>query len=274
MTSIVVSDLSLGYPAHGGASAFAAVEGVSFALADGNVLAVLGESGSGKSSLLRYLAGRSRESADRGSHLKVLSGDAILFEQSLASLKRKSQLDFEGKVGYLPQDAGAKLNPDFTIGDLFMQPVAQRYKKFDAQAHAQRMTDLLEVVSLSFDVLEKFPHQLSKGQRQRVAVVRSLALTPSVLVLDEPTMGTDPTNRPLVIDLIEKYRQEQGATVLVISHDIALLEQLVDDVLVMQQGSAVGYGNINEIFGDPDHVYVQRLAEALRTNAYDEASDE
>lgn len=274
MTNIIVSDLSLGYPAHGGASAFAAVEGVSFEVPEGNVLAVLGESGSGKSTLLRYLAGRSKESADRGTHLRVLSGSASMFHHSLADLKRKSAAEHQANVGYLQQDAGAKLNPDFTVGDLFMQPVAERYKKFDAEAHAKQMTDYLAAVALPFEVLEKFPHQLSKGQRQRVAVVRSLALTPEVLILDEPTMGIDPNNRPLVIDLLEKYHDEHGATMLVISHDIALLERLVDDVLVMQQGAPVGLGDINEIFGDPDHEYVQQLAEALRSNAYDEVSDD
>lgn len=273
MTNIVVSDLSLGYPAHGGASAFAAVEGVSFEVPDGQALAVLGESGSGKSTLLRYLAGRSKDSADRGTHLRVLSGSASVLGEELSSLRRKSQREFEAKVGFLPQDAGAKLNPDFSVADLFMQPMVQRFKKFDAEAHAERMTSLLEHVSLPLDVLEKFPHQLSKGQRQRVAVVQSLALTPKVLILDEPTMGIDPTNRPLVIDLIDRYLAEQRATMLVISHDIALLERLVDAALVMQQGAAVGFGDINEIFGDPEHVYVQRLAEALRSNAYDEVSD-
>lgn len=271
---IQVSDLSLGYPAHGGGAAFAALEGVIFAVPEATVTALLGESGSGKSTLARYIAARGLSSTDRGSRLKALSGDVRVAGQHLAGLNRKKSAVIAAEIGYLEQDGGAKLTPDLTVGDILMQPVSDKFKRFDRELYTRRITDLLDQVSLPLDVLSQFPFQLSKGQRQRIAVIRPLVLAPNILVLDEPTMGIDPTNRPKVIDLLERYQQEHDATMIVVSHDIALLERLVDDVNILQDGNIVGRGAINDIFTDAEHDYVQRLAVALRSTAYDEAYDD
>lgn len=271
---IQVSDLSLGYPAHGGGAAFAALEGVIFAVPDGTVTALLGESGSGKSSLARFIAARGQASADRGSRLKALSGDVRVAGHHLASLNRKRAAVVATEIGYLEQDGGAKLSPDLTIADVLMLPVVEKFKRFDREFYTKRITDLLEQVGLPLDVLSNFPFQLSKGQRQRVAVIRALVLQPKVLILDEPTMGIDPTSRPKVIDLLDRYQRDERSTMIVVSHDIQLLERLVDDVNILQNGSIVGRGGINDIFSDAQHDYVQRLAAALRSAAYDEAYDE
>lgn len=270
---IQVSDLSLGYPAHGGGAAFAALEGVIFAVPEGTVTALLGESGSGKSTLARYIAGRGQASADRGSRLKALSGDVRVGNQHLASLNRKKAAAFAMDIGYLEQDAGAKLIPDLTVADILMQPVMEKFKRFDRELYTKRITGLLEQVALPLELLSSFPFQLSKGQRQRIAVIRPLVLQPRVLILDEPTMGIDPNNRPRVIDLLDEYQRQESATMVIVSHDIALLERLVDDINILQDGNVVGRGAINDIFSDAEHDYVQRLAAALRSTAYDEAYD-
>lgn len=270
---IQVSDVSLGYPAHGGGAAFAALEGVIFGVSEGSVTALLGESGSGKSTLARFIAGRGLASADRGSRLKALSGDVRVGDVSLAGLNRKKAASFASEIGYLEQDGGAKLSPDLTVADILMQPVAEKFKRFDREFYTNRITSLLGEVSLPLEMLSSLPFQLSKGQRQRIAVIRPLVLQPKILVLDEPTMGIDPNSRPQVIDLLERYHREQGATMIIVSHDIALLERLVDDVNILQDGNIVGRGAINDIFSDAQHEYVQRLAVALRSAAYDEAYD-
>ena len=274
MQAAIVSDLSIGYPAHAGTPAFTAVEGVSFELAAGSVTALLGESGAGKSTLLRFLAARGLETADKSSQLKQLNGHAQVFGQSLDRLNRKKLWALAEQIGYLPQDGGAKLNPDFSVGDQLMLTADERYKKFDREPFAERAAALISDIDLPLSVLNDFPHQLSKGQRQRIAVAKSLMLTPKLLILDEPTMGVDARNRPKLIDMLLGYKTQHDAAMLIVSHDIGLLEALVDQVLVMQQGSIVGEGDINEIFSNSEHAYVQRLANALRSNAYDEASDE
>lgn len=265
------SDLTLGYAARGGAPAFAALEGVSFAVAEGTVTAVLGESGSGKSTLARVLAGRATQGGDRRAQINIISGDAEVLGESLRAIKRKKLPELATHIGYVQQDAGALLRADLTIAEILLEPISQRFKRYDPEDYAEWISRLLSAVSLTPEMLDQFPHQLSKGQRQRVAVIRALVLSPQVLILDEPTMGIDPNNRPRVIELLDRYQSEHKATVLVVSHDISLLEALVDDVIILQQGSVVGRGGINEIFSDAEHDYVQRLADALRSTAYDEA---
>ncbi len=274
MQAAIVSDLSIGYPAHAGTPAFTAVEGISLELPAGSVTALLGESGAGKSTLLRFLAARALETAVKSSQLKQLNGHVQVFGQSLDRLNRKKQWVLAEQIGYLPQDGGAKLNPDLTIGEQLMLTADERYKKFDREPFAERAAALITDCDLPLSVLNEFPHQLSKGQRQRIAVAKSLMLTPKLLILDEPTMGVDARNRPKLIDMLLGYREQHEAAMLIVSHDIGLLEALVDHVLVMQQGSIVGEGDINEIFSNSEHAYVQSLANALRSNAYDEASDE
>ncbi len=272
--AISVSDLSLGYPAHGGAKAFQAVEGVNFSVARGGVLAILGESGSGKSTLTRFLAGRGGESSDRSARIQATSGDAAVLGVSLRKVSRRTRTRLTALVGHLTQDAGATLPPELTVGDLLLQPVAERTKQFDREALGRDIAEMLELVGLPLAVLRSLPFELSKGQRQRVAVMRSLMLAPRIYIADEPTLGVDANNRPRIVELLSWYRARSQATMVLVSHDIGMLEAMVDDVLVMQQGTLVGAGNINEIFRNADHEYVQQLAQALRATAYDEVSDE
>lgn len=273
-SEIVVSDLSLGFAAHGGGAAFAAVEGVTFEVKRASVTALLGESGSGKSTLARFIAARGRDVSDRGARIKLLSGDARVGGVSVASANRKNVRELAATIGFVEQDAGAKLSPEFSVGDLLLEPVAQRFRRFDREMYAQHVAALLEAVDIPLSRLPDFPYQLSKGQRQRVALMRAFVLNPSILVLDEPTMGIDAGTRPRVIRFLTEYIRQHSATVVVVSHDIALLESIVDDVNILQNGAVVGRGHINEIFGDADHEYVQRLASALRTTAYDEAFED
>ena len=221
--AVVVSDLSLAYPAHGGGREFQAVEGMSFTLRRGETLAVLGESGSGKSTLTRFLAGRATDPAQKSAHINAIGGEATVLGQSLRKISRRNRGRLTAFVGHLGQS---------------------------------------------------YPFELSKGQRQRVAVMRSLIMDPALLVADEPTLGVDANNRPRIISLLNWYRARTGASMLLISHDIGMLEALVDEVIVMQHGRAVGRGQINDVFRDASHKYVQQLAEALRATAYDEIADD
>lgn len=272
--AISASDLSLGYPPHGGAKAFNAIEGVGLEVRRGGVLAVLGESGSGKTTLTRYLAGRGSEPSDKGARILATGGDATVLGTPLRRLSRRATGRLSAHIGHLAQDAGATLPADLTVGDILLQPVLERTKHIDRDRQGRIIAEMMELVGLPLTTLQSLPFELSKGQRQRIGVMRSLMLFPPVYFADEPTLGVDAVNRPRIVDLLTWYRERAGATMVLVSHDIGVLEALVQDVVVLQQGRLVGSGDINEIFRDAEHGYVRQLAQALRANAYDEVSEE
>ncbi|MBO1902636.1 ATP-binding cassette domain-containing protein [Leucobacter weissii] len=271
--SIAVSDLSLGYPAHSGGSAFTAVEGVSFEIRQGSVLALLGESGSGKSTLTRFLAGRGDEAGEKASRIRVNGGEAQVLGVQLRGIGRRARTRLTAHVGHLAQDAGATLAPDLNVGDILLSPIVERNKRFDRELLGEQIAEMMDIVGLPLSKLQEYPYELSKGQRQRVAVMRSIILGPAVYFADEPTLGVDANNRPRIVDLLGWYRERSGATLVLVSHDIGMLEALGQKVLVMQQGRVVGEGDIDEIFRQADHGYVRQLAQALRATAYDEVAE-
>jgi len=272
-TAILVSDLSLGFPAHAGGRAFNAVEGVSFEVKQGEVLALLGESGSGKSTLTRFLAGRGGEAAEKSARIRVNGGEARVLDVPLRRLGKRAAHRFAVDVGHLAQDAGATLPADLNVGDILLAPIAERDKHFDREQLGSRIAEMMEIIGLPLSKLQEYPYELSKGQRQRVAVMRSIMLEPPLYFGDEPTLGVDANSRPRIVELLKWYRERTQATLVLVSHDIGMLEALGQHVLVMQQGRAVGEGDINEIFRQADHGYVHLLAQALRATAYDEVAE-
>lgn len=271
--AISVSDISLGYPAHAGGRAFNAVEGLSLQVERGEVLAILGESGSGKSTLTRFLAGRGTEATEKSSHIRVNGGEATVLDVPMRRLGRRMTTRLTAHVGHLAQDAGATLSPELNVGDLLLAPIAERTKHFDREQMGEQIAEMMEIVGLPLSKLQEFPYELSKGQRQRIAVMRSIILSPALYFGDEPTLGVDANSRPRIVELLKWYRDRTAATLVLVSHDIGMLEALGQHVLVMQQGRAVGEGDINEIFRQADHGYVQQLAQALRATAYDEVAE-
>ncbi|MFC5338251.1 ATP-binding cassette domain-containing protein [Leucobacter denitrificans] len=267
------SDLSLGYPAHAGGRAFQAVEGVSLSLRRGGVLAVLGESGSGKSTLTRYLAGRGSE-GDKSARIKLSGGTAHTLDVPLERLSKRGRNRLTAYVGHLAQDAGATLTPELNVGDVLYEPIVERVRNFDRVALGSVVAEMMDIVALPLAKLQEYPFELSKGQRQRVAVMRSLMLDPKLLIVDEPTLGVDALNRPRIVELLKWYQQRTGASMVLVSHDIKMLEALAEEVIVLQQGQVVGRGEINTIFRRTEHDYVRRLADALRSTAYDEIAEE
>lgn len=270
---VTTSDLSLTYPAHAGGPAFQAVEGVSVELRRGGVLAVLGESGSGKSTLTRYLAGRASEGT-KNARIKLSGGTATTLGVPLHRLGRRARTRLTAYVGHLAQDAGATLTPELNVGDVLFEPIVERVRNFDRGALGEVVSEMMDIVALPLVKLQEYPYELSKGQRQRVAVMRSLMLDPTLLIVDEPTLGVDAINRPRIVDLLKWYRERTGATMVLVSHDIGMLEALAEEVVVLQQGQIVGRGEINTIFRRTEHDYVRRLADALRSTAYDEIAEE
>lgn len=271
--AIIASDLSLGYQERPG-KVFQAVEGVNVSVRRGSSLAVLGESGAGKSTLASYLAGHGNDAQSKHDRVHRISGEGRVFDVALNKPSRRVIRRITAHIGYLPQDAGAKLSPELNVGDLVFQPIEERIPKFDRNELGAQVAEMFEILGMPLTLLQKYPYELSKGQRQRVAVLRSLIHSPSVYIADEPTLGVDANNRPKIVELIDWYRARTNPAMLIVSHDIGLLEALIQDVLIMQRGAAVGFGDINTIFRHATHNYVVKLADALRTSAYDEIAAE
>ncbi|MGK9147209.1 ATP-binding cassette domain-containing protein [Plantibacter flavus] len=255
------SDLSVDYAAHGVSPSNRALDGISFELPVGGSLGVIGSSGSGKSTLLQVLAARHLSGRTAESRPFVSGGDAMILGRSMRKVGRKDLAKLTFEVSFLEQEAGAHLKPELTVTELISEPVLARDKKFSEQALGIRVATLLDAVQMPLSSLDKYPYELSGGQRQRIAIARSLVLGPKVFIADEPTAGIDITVRHTVTELLAGFRRD-GGTVIVVTHDLAMLRELTDDVLALHQSRVVGYGPIDTLLADPPHEFLAALAQS------------
>ncbi|MGA0566111.1 ATP-binding cassette domain-containing protein [Rathayibacter sp. KR2-224] len=259
---IVLDDLSAEYPPHGASSGCVALRGISLHVRPDEVLGILGESGSGKSTLARIISARTGSEGSPAP--RITGGDATVMGHSIRKLRSRERGVLTFHVGYLRQDAGARLDRGMTVSDLVAAPIYERDKRFSRREAGVRVASMLDSVQLPLGVLDKYPYELSSGQRQRVAIAQALVLGPSVLVADEPTAGIDVTVRDSVVDLLAQLHGEHDFAAVIVSHDARVLRNATATVAVLQSGSLVGYGTMEDVFTDPTHPYVAQLAEALR----------
>jgi len=262
--AILVSDLSVEYPARGASPSCVALRGVSFRLEPGQSIGVLGETGSGKSTLASVLAGRGLPLRSGEPGPRISGGDATVLGHSLRHARKRDLAEVTFHVGYLPQEGAATLEPTLSVQDNVSLPIFERDHHYSRRAAGERAALMLDTVHLPLSVLAKYPYELSAGQRQRVALAKELVLGPQVLVVDEPTAGIDATVRDAVIDLLAQLRAHSGFTAVIVSHDLAVLRRATDVSIVLQGGRPVGYGPIEEVLADPSHPFVRGLADALK----------
>ncbi|MEJ3403190.1 ABC transporter ATP-binding protein [Rathayibacter sp. YIM 133350] len=260
---IVASDLTVEYPAHGPSPAYVAVRGLNLTVHPGEVLGLLGRSGSGKSTVARVLAGRFMQAARGEVHPVITGGDAQVFGESLRRLSRRRADRLMFEVGYVAQDAAANLRGDLTVAEVVGEPILLRDRHYNRKALEARVVTLVDAVRLPLGVLSKYPYELSSGQRQRLAIARALVLDPALLIADEPTAALDATVRHAIIDLVGELQQHSAFAALVISHDLAILRRVADRIAVLDGGMLVGLGPIDEVLANPLHPYVERLAAEL-----------
>lgn len=260
---IVLSDLTLEYPPHGASPAHVALHGLTLTIAPGEVLGLLGSAGSGKSTLARVLAGVAFEPRHSDVAPVITGGEATVLGHRLRGLARRKVPEYQFHVGYMPQDAAAKLPADRTVSEIVGEPILERDRRYNRKALETRVATMIDGVRLSLSMLEKYPYELSGGQRQRVALARALVLGPSVLIADEPTAGIDLTVRDVVAQLILELREQHTFSALIISHDLPVLRRTADRIAVLDRGELAALGTIDEVFDDPRHPYVMALAGAL-----------
>jgi ABC-type glutathione transport system ATPase component len=262
---VAASDLSITYPAGHGSLAFSAVRGISLSIGAGELVGLIGETGAGKSTFARTVAGRT---AHRGADGPVITGgELIVGGVRVRSMSERDRRRLTAAVGYLPQQAGRRLRHDLTVAENVTEPLFERDRHFDARVAGRRAAVLVDAVQLPLGAMARYPHELSSGQRQRVAIARSLVLEPALWVADEPIAGVDVTVRGPVLDTLLELQSDRDFTALIVSYDAAVLLQLTDRLAVLHRGMVVGLGPTREVLARPQHPYVRGVAEdyLLRT---------
>lgn len=226
----------------------AAVDDVSFSLARGTTTSLVGESGSGKSTIARIILA-----------LEKASAGSVLFDgQQILGAGRKQLHAYRRHVQLVYQNPWAALDPRHSVLEIVSEPL-HAFAIGQRRDDRQRVAELLERVGLPGDLLQRRPGQLSGGQRQRVAIARALAAEPQLLVLDEPLSALDAPVQAQVLDLLQRLQQDLGLTYLFISHDLATVRGISDQVLVMSQGRLVDQGPTEQVFERPASEYTRRL---------------
>jgi oligopeptide/dipeptide ABC transporter ATP-binding protein len=231
-----------------------AVDNVSFVIGKGETVGLVGESGCGKSTLVRALTRL----------IDVTGGTIKLGDRELA---RKASRVFardrdRRRIQMVFQDAGESINPRFTAFDAIADPL-RRLRKLRGKVLRDRVEAVARQCGLPLELLPRFPHQLSGGQRARVGIARAIAVEPDLLVLDEPTAALDVSVQVIILQLLQRLKREFGMSYLFVSHDLSVVRLLCDRVLVMYLGKIVESGPAAEVFARPLHPYTQALVAAV-----------
>ena len=255
---VEVEGLTKIYKVRGSKEDFAAVKDVSFAIPRGETVAIVGESGSGKTTTARMM-------------LKVIepTEGSIRFDgEDVATLKGRQLREFRQRVQPIFQDPYSSLNPMFSIERIISEPL-EFYRRGSAKERAARVRKLLDDVALPQTMLRRYPSELSGGQRQRVAIARALALSPDLIVCDEPVSALDVLVQDQVLTLLRDLQREYGLSYLFISHDLAVVRLISDYVCVMKDGQLVEAASSEEIFTNPRDPYTRRLLASIPGNELD-----
>ncbi|AXN33870.1 ABC transporter ATP-binding protein [Vibrio coralliilyticus] len=233
---------------------FKALQDVSFSLHKGKTLALVGESGCGKSTCARLIT----------KVHSTTSGEILFNGNNIEQIQsRKALLDYRSKVQMVFQDPFGSLNPTHTIAHHLTRPLKIHKQVKSNHAIPERLNELLDLVELAPDTLEKYPHQLSGGQRQRVNLARALAVGAEVILADEPTSMLDVSIRLGVLNLMQRMKKELGIGFLYITHDLATAHYIAEETAVMYKGQIVEWGDTQAILTDPQHPYTKLLISAV-----------
>jgi peptide/nickel transport system ATP-binding protein/oligopeptide transport system ATP-binding protein len=230
-----------------------AVDDVSFSVNNGSTLALVGESGSGKSTVGLMILG-----------LLAVTGGEVLFEgTSIVGRDRKARKLLKRNIQVVFQDPYASLNARMTVEEAVTEGMIVHKIGTNPADRVERARVLLAQVGLPDDALSRYPHEFSGGQRQRIAIARALSVEPKFLILDEPTSALDVSVQSQVLNLLRRLQKDFGLSYLFITHNLAVVEYLADEVCVMQRGLIVERGTVDDVFDRPQNPYTQRLLSSI-----------
>src|SRR5579875_161037 len=229
-----------------------AVDGVSFTIERGQTLGLVGESGSGKTTIGRTIVRL----------YKPTSGEILFDNKDLAKLGGEPLRQMRQRVQMIFQDPFASLNPRFTIGSLIAEPM-HIYHVGSNDEIRERTIELLKVVGLRPEYIDRYPHEFSGGQRQRIAVARALSINPEFVIADEPVSALDVSVRAQVLNLLQRLQQQFNLTYLFVSHDLSVVRHVADRIAVMYLGKIVELADRDELYSAPKHPYTKALLSAI-----------
>ncbi len=230
-----------------------AVENVSFSIRKGTTMGLVGESGSGKSTLGRALI-----------RLTPTTGGEVLYRgENLLTLSNSQFRPYRKRMQMIFQDPFNSLNPRLKVLSIVGEALEIHFPEMSVEARRERVARLLTKVGLKEEHLNRYPHEFSGGQRQRIGIARALAVEPEFIICDEPVSALDVSVQAQIVNLLQDLQEELGLTYLFIAHDLAVVEHLSDDVLVMNQGEIVEAASAEAIYQNPQHEYTQRLLAAV-----------
>lgn len=230
-----------------------AVDGVSFELQAGETLGIVGESGCGKSTLARGIL----------QLVDVSGGDVQLNGRSLLDLDKQHLRQARRDIQMIFQDPLAALNPRMTVLEIIAEPLTVYEKHLSAQERKQRVLEIMDRVGLSSQMINRYPHEFSGGQCQRIGIARALISQPKLIICDEPVSALDVSIRAQIVNLLMELQQEMGLSLIFIAHDLNVVRHISSRVLVMYLGKAVELANSEALYENPMHPYTRALIDAV-----------
>ncbi len=230
-----------------------AVDGVSFDLYAGETLGIVGESGCGKSTLARALIGL----------VKTQSGKILWQNQNLVGCDDKTFRAVRKDIQMIFQDPLASLNPRMTIGDIIAEPLRNYYPDMPREEIRQQVRQMMDRVGLLPNVINRYPHEFSGGQCQRVGIARALILKPKLVISDEPVSALDVSIQAQVVNLLKELQEAMGLSLVFIAHDLSVVKHISDRVLVMYLGNEAELATEDELYSNPRHPYTRALLSAV-----------
>jgi len=255
-----VSSLSVDYKSNNSflfpwekSKSFRAVDNINFEIKEGETLGIVGETGSGKSTIAKAVINL----------LKVSSGKIFFQNNQITNLDEKNMRNYRKEIQMIFQDPLASLNPRMNVGEIISEPLKTHYPNLTKNEIKYQVQDIMNNVGLLSNQINRYPHEFSGGQCQRIGIARSLILKPKLIICDEPVSSLDVSIQAQVINLLKELQEKFKLTYLFITHDLNIAKHMSDNIMVLNLGKIVEMNKSNEIFNFPKHDYTKKLISSI-----------